>query len=136
MNASMITVAFLAMLGIAAECVRLLLYKANGIRLVPSIAKETKDLIIVGDPSTNLCFVGSREPDGAKAVTVNTMERYTRYIRGMHRKEHRDGKSYPLASEHSPHESKDQETVRDVQPYIRNVKSSGSMPEQVGIQHQ
>ena len=80
MNASMITVAFLAMLGIAAECVRLLLYKANGIRLVPSIAKETKDLIIVGDPSTNLCFVGSREPDGAKAVTVNTMERYTRFV--------------------------------------------------------
>jgi hypothetical protein len=77
----MILVAFLAILGIGAECVALLLFKANKMTPVPSIPKEIKDPVIFGDPSKNLCRVSSWEQDGAKDGRMNgPMERYTRFL--------------------------------------------------------
>jgi hypothetical protein len=74
-------VAFLAILGIAAECVTLLLFKAYEMTPVPSILKKIKDTVIVGDPDKNLCLAGSWKTDGTKDGIMNeTMERYTRFL--------------------------------------------------------
>ena len=69
----MMLVALLAILGIAAECVTLWLFKATKMTLFPSIPKEIKDPVIVGDPGINLCLVDSRKQDGP-------VERYTRFL--------------------------------------------------------
>jgi len=80
-NASMMLVALLAILGIAAECATLLLFKAYEMTPVPSIPKELKDPVVVGDPGKNLGLVSSWKQDGTKGGMMNgPMERYTRFL--------------------------------------------------------
>jgi hypothetical protein len=77
----MMLAALLAILGIAAECVTLWLFKATKMTLFPSIPKEIKDTVIVGDPDKNWCLAGGWKPDGTKDGIMNeTMERYTRFL--------------------------------------------------------
>jgi hypothetical protein len=77
----MMLVALLAILGIAAECVTLWLFKATKMTLFPSIPKEIKDPVIVGDLDKDLFLLGSCKPDGTKDGIMNeTMERYTRFL--------------------------------------------------------
>ena len=81
MNASMMLVALLAILGIAAEYVTLLLLKAHEMTPVLSTPKQIDDSVISGDPGKNLCLVGSWKQDGAKDGRKNgSMERYTRFL--------------------------------------------------------
>ena len=69
----MMLVALLAILGLVAEWVTLLLFKRYEMTPVRSIPKEIKDPVIVGDPGINLCLVDSRKQDGP-------VERYTRFL--------------------------------------------------------
>jgi hypothetical protein len=77
----MILLALLAILGIAAECVTKLLFKAHEMTPDPSMPKEIKHPMIVGEPDSNSCLVGSWEPGGAEDGMMNEpMERYTRFV--------------------------------------------------------
>ena len=69
----MMLVTFLAILGIAAECVTLLLLKAHEMTPVLSTPKQIDDSVISGHPGINLCLVDSRKQDGP-------VERYTRFL--------------------------------------------------------
>ncbi len=73
MNASMMLVTFLAILGIAAECVTLLLLKAHEMNPVLSTPKQIGDSVISGESDRNSCLVGSWKQDGP-------VERYTRFL--------------------------------------------------------
>ena len=80
-NASMMLVTFLAILGIATECLTLLLFRTYEITPGRRIPKEIKDSVIVGDLDNNLCLAGSCKQDGLKDSMMNgPMERYTRFL--------------------------------------------------------
>jgi len=75
-NASMMLVALLAILGIAAECVTLLLLKAHEMTPVLSTPKQIDDSVISGESDRNSCLVGSWKQDGP-------VEPYTRFLEDM-----------------------------------------------------
>jgi hypothetical protein len=80
-NASMMLVALLAILAIAAKYVLTFLLKANEMTPVPRIPKQIKGPVIVGEPGKNLCLVGNWKQDGTKDGMMNgPMERYTRFL--------------------------------------------------------
>jgi hypothetical protein len=80
-NASMMLVTLLAILGIAAECVTLWLFKANKTTSVPSIPTQIKDPVIGGVPGKNSCPLGGWKQDETKVGMMNgAMEQYTRFL--------------------------------------------------------
>ena len=80
-NASLMLVTLLAVLGIAAECVTLWLFKANKMTSVPSIPKQIKDPVIGSELGKDPCLVGGWKQDETKGGMMNRpMERYTRFL--------------------------------------------------------
>lgn len=80
-NASMMLVTLLAILGIAAECLTLLLFKANKTTPAPSIPTQIKDPVIGGVPGKDSCLVVGWKQDEEKAAMMNgNMERYARFL--------------------------------------------------------
>jgi hypothetical protein len=76
----MMLVALLAIIGIAAECVTLWLFKANEMTPVSRIPKPIKGPVIVRAPESS-CLVSSWKPDEAREGMMNdTMDRYTRFL--------------------------------------------------------
>jgi hypothetical protein len=77
-NASM---ALLAVLGIAAECVALLLFNVYEMTPVPSVPKQAKDPVISGELGEPSCLVSGWKQDETKGGMMNeAMERYTRFL--------------------------------------------------------
>ena len=80
-NASLMLVTLLAVLGIAAECVTLWLFKANKMTSAPSIPKQIKDPVIGSELGKDPCLVGGWKQDETKGGMMNRpMERYTRFL--------------------------------------------------------
>jgi hypothetical protein len=80
-NASMMLVTLLAILGIIAEGVTLWLFKATKTTPVASIPKQIKDPVSGGEPGKNSCLVGGWKQDETKVGMMNgAMEQYTRFL--------------------------------------------------------
>jgi len=80
-NASLMLVTLLAVLGIAAECVTLWLFKANKMTSAPSIPKQIKDPVIGSELGKDPCLVGGWKQDETKVGMMNgAMEQYARFL--------------------------------------------------------
>jgi hypothetical protein len=80
-NASMMLITLLAILGIAAECVTLLLFKVNKMTPIPSIPRRTEGPVISGELGEPSCLVRGWKQDETKGgMMEEAMEQYTRFL--------------------------------------------------------